>query len=278
MLESCLYEGTVTHHRLQPIDHRFEYRVMMVFLVLDGAKAGSSPHRLISSRRWSWIGFRREDHLGDPGQPLDESVRDLVESETGRRPQGPIGLLTQLRYIGFYFSPLNLYYCFDRTGNIEAVVAEVNNTPWGEQCAYVLWDGNRVDERSKERETAIGFRASHRHPKSMHVSPFMPMEMDYLWHLQRAGDRLAARIVNLQRDQPRFTAAIALRRRQLTQRELHRALFRYPLMTFKIFGAIYWQALRLWWKRCPTYQHPAKKNGEPQTRPASTARSLSRSV
>ena len=48
--------------------------------------------------------------------PLDEGVRNLVEQRTGIRPQGPIRLLTQLRHFGYYFSPLNLFYCFDATG------------------------------------------------------------------------------------------------------------------------------------------------------------------
>lgn len=278
MLESCIYEGTVIHHRRMPIKHRFEYRVMMVFLMLEGTTANARPHHLIPARRWGSFGFRREDHLGDPQEKLEESVRDVVEKQTGTRPDGPIGLLTQLRYFGFYFSPLNLYYCFDRTGSVHTVVAEVNNTPWGEQIAYVLWEGNRLANRGKYGESECEYSASYRHPKSMHVSPFMPMEMDYLWQLNRSTDRLYASIVNLQDEEPKFGASISLRRRPLTERELYRALLRYPLMTFKILGAIYWQALRLWWKQCPTYQHPAKKNGEPQPRPTSTARSLTRSA
>ena len=76
--------------------------------------------------------------------PLATSVRDLVESETGNRPQGSIRVLTQLRYWGYYFSPLNLFYCFDTEGEtVEAIVAEVSNTPWGERHCYVLWEGNR---------------------------------------------------------------------------------------------------------------------------------------
>ena len=102
---------------------------------------------------------------------------DLVEERTGWRPVGPIRLLTLLRNWGYYFSPLSLYYCFDRAGQtVDAVVAEVSNTPWRERHWYVLWQGNRIGEPSQLR---------FRHPKGFHVSPFMDMDMQYEWHLTR---------------------------------------------------------------------------------------------
>ena len=101
--------------------------------------------------------------------PLADAVRNLVEERTGWRPVGPIRLLTLLRNWGYYFCPLCLYYCFDRSGQtVDAVVAEVSNTPWHERHWYVLWQGNRIGEPSQLR---------FRHPKGFHVSPFMDMDM-----------------------------------------------------------------------------------------------------
>ena len=34
-------------------------------------------------------------------------------SVTGRRPSGPIRVLTHLRYFGYIFNPVTFYYCFD---------------------------------------------------------------------------------------------------------------------------------------------------------------------
>ena len=137
--------------------------------------------------RFSPASFRRTDHLGDPQVPLADAVRNLVEERTGWRPVGPIRLLTLLRNWGYYFCPLCLYYCFDRSGQtVDAVVAEVSNTPWHERHWYVLWQGNRIGEPSQLR---------FRHPKGFHVSPFMDMDMQYEWHLARTrgtierGDR-----------------------------------------------------------------------------------------
>ncbi len=82
--------------------------------------------------------------MGDPGRPLDECARGAVEEATGARPSGPVRLLTGLRYFGHSFNPVSFYYCFDEGGKrVDAVVAEVENIPWGERHPYVLARGER---------------------------------------------------------------------------------------------------------------------------------------
>ena len=87
--------------------------------------------------------FRRSDYLGDPAVPLADAVRALVAERLGSAPQGPIRLLTHLRTFGHCFNPVSFYYCFAADGErLEAIVAEVTNTPWGERHAYVLPRGD----------------------------------------------------------------------------------------------------------------------------------------
>jgi len=212
-------------------------------------------------RRWLWSSHRpalarfcRSDHFGDPSIPLDEAVRELVASETGKRPEGPIRLLTQLRYFGYVFNPVSFYYCFNEdSGEVETIVAEVNNTPWGERHCYVL---------PQSKNQGCGGRHHHRPAKEMHVSPFMPMDTDYDWRFNRPEDLLTVHMENSRQGGKIFDATLVLQRKEVTAGSLAWVLLSFPMMTMKIIGAIYWQALKLWAKGVPVQDHPAKRSPE----------------
>jgi DUF1365 family protein len=203
---------------------------------------------LLYGASFSLASFRRQDHFGDPRQPLDAAVRELAERRTGMRLEGPIRLLTNLRQFGYYFSPLNLFYCFDREDTrVEAVVAEVTNTPWLQRHCYVLWEGNR---------TGPPGRLEFRHPKTFHVSPFLDMDFEYRWRLSLPGKRLKVYLADYRGDDRVFDAGLVLGRRPLTRLEMLRSVLRHPLMCARIVLGIHCQALRLWRKGCPFYAHP----------------------
>lgn len=208
---------------------------------------------LWSTRRPALAWFRRADYLGDPAVPLDTAVRDLVQRETGRRPVGPIGLLTHLRYAGYCFNPVTFYYCYDECGgSVTDIVAEITNTPWKERHAYVL-----------AREADLGRGATHRYcfDKRFHVSPFIGMAIRYDWRFSTPGETLAVHMRDLAGDEQVFDATLALERRPVTGLNLARTLATFPAMTLKVIVAIYWQALRLALKRAPFHAHPAKYAG-----------------
>jgi hypothetical protein len=247
-MHSCLYLGYLQHRRLTPVEHAFRYGLYLAYLDLDELPDLLACGYGLSRARFSAASFLRRDHFGDPQVPLPEAVREIVAQQTGSRPTGPIRLLTLLRNWGHYFCPLSLYYCFDPTGQtVDTVVAEVSNNPWHERHLYVLGSGNRIDGAPEFR---------FHHPKSFHVSPFMGMDMDYDWRLVEPRPTLTATIVNMRGDERLFEASLVLHRRELGRGTMFRTLLQHPWMTARVVQAIYWQALRLWWKKCPYYPHP----------------------
>lgn len=229
-MNSALYTGVVAHRRRTPVEHAFRKRLFLMYLDLD-----ELPQALAGVPR-ALARFRRADYLGDPGVPLDVAVRDLVQERLGIRPTGPVRMLAHLRYFGHCFNPVAFYWCFAEDGEtVEAVVAEVTSTPWGERCAYVTAGGGTHDVVLESR-----------HAKAMHVSPFMPMEMTYRWRVATPGDRLTVSIENHDAGGAVvFAAHLALARRELSRGALMRTVARHPAMTLQVLAGIYGQALRL---------------------------------
>lgn len=250
---SAIYEGVVTHHRHAPHDHAFTYRMAQLYLDLDEVDRVFEGRWLWSVGRRNVAEFRRSDYFGDPASPLADAVRDRAAEVLGHRPAGPVRLLTHLRYTGIAFNPVSFYYCYAADGTtLECVLAEITNTPWRERHSYVLpvdaTEGHVID-------TAFD--------KVFHVSPFMPMERGYRWRFTAPGETLSVHMDVLRDGLREFDAHLALRRRALTGASLARVLWRYPLMTAKVVGAIHFEALRLWLKRNPVYDHPMKQGSRP---------------
>jgi DUF1365 family protein len=243
----------VRHRRHGPPSDELRYPLFMTYLDLDELPECFDGRWLWSARRAAPAWFRRADYLGDPRTPLDEAVRELVRERTGTRPDGPIRLLTHLRYFGHCFNPVSFYYCYDAAGeHLTAVVAHVTNTPWGERHAYVL----PVTPALEDGSTAIVQGHS---PKQLHVSPLMGMDHTYAWRVSEPSQRLSVHIESHAPDGERvFDATLSLARRELSGHQLARVLVRYPFLTLRILARIYTHALRLRLRGARWYPHPRR--------------------
>jgi uncharacterized protein len=233
---SCIYEGTIRHRRRDP-DRSFEHPIAMFYL--DLAELPRLLGGRLLARRPGALRFRRRDYLGSASVPLDEAVRASVLDAIGIRPDGPIRMLTQLRSFGHCFNPVSFYYCLDRAGErVEATVAEVTNTPWGERYAYVI--PGRAGELDKR----------------LHVSPFQAMAQRYSVRAGMPDARLDVHIESRRDGAVTFDATLALSRVELTGPSAARVACRYPLASARVLALIYAQALRFKLAGATVYRHP----------------------
>lgn len=259
----ALYVGTVRHRRFRPKAHAFTYPLFMVLLDVDRIPEACRVSPFLSYGRWNWASYREEDHLGDPARPLRERLQADAEAKGFAFPDGPVHLLTHLRYLGYGFNPVSYIYAHDRQGRLALVGAEVTNTPWKERHLYWM-----AADRGTQTPLGLAFDV----PKAFHVSPFMPMDLRYRWAFNRPGERLRVHIAEFDCLDLILDASLDLRQESWTSRNLVRTLLRFPWMTLKVIAAIHWEALWLWIKRVPVYTHPGRSGAAPPSSSGSSSR------
>lgn len=244
-IASAIYAGHVAHTRITPTRHAFRYRVFSLLLDIDEIDNIAAHSRVFAHNRRGILSFRDGDH-GD-GRPLRAWLGATLQG-AGIEADGPVSVLCYPRLFGFVFNPLSVWFCHHRSGALAAIVYEVHNVQ-GERYSYVL---------PAQGQAGV---VAHECSKSFYVSPFLSMDCEYSFRIKPPGEDVLIEIHESEHGKPVLLATFSGERRSLTDRSLLLALFRYPLMTLKIFGAIHFEALRLWIKRVPYYAHsrPAVK-------------------
>jgi DUF1365 family protein len=250
MSASAIYEGTIRHRRFETRANEFEHKVTFAYVDLDELP------RLLGGRLLrrgpGLVRLRRRDLLGGDAArpvPVADAVRALIADRTGApAPTGPVRVLTHPRVLGTCFNPVSFYYCFSEAEELEAVVAEVTNTPWGERHAYVL------------RREGAGPVLGGEHDKALHVSPFMDMEQRYRWKVPAPGETLSVHIGNERPSgQKTFDATLSMQRKPFTRGVLNRMVARYPAGSLRFIALIYGHALGLKLKGVSVHPHPKAK-------------------
>lgn len=242
-MHSAIYSGWVRHKRRTPVSHVFQYPLALFYIDLDEWSELTARFGL-GKKGWLPLSLCRKDYMHPSELPLKQAVLDQVEAALKLRPNGPVRLLTQPRFFGFCFNPVSFYYCFDHCENLQAIVADITNTPWNERYSYIL---PVTDSRQQH---LYSFK------KDFHVSPFMPMNQQYEWRFDSPGNKLLVHMENRQDQNKVFSATLSLKHHPLTKKTIRSTFMRFPLQTYRVVWGIYWHALRLKLKRVPFYSHP----------------------
>jgi hypothetical protein len=235
---AALYFGEVMHARLQPMGHRFSYRVMSLLIDLDRLDAADRQTPLFGVNRAALYSFNESDHGARDGSSLRGYAQRCATRHGIDLSGGHVRLLCYPRLFGYTFNPLSVYFCYRAGGELALMIYEVRNTI-GDIHAYVLplAAGEVSDAGVRQQQD-----------KLFYVSPFVEMAMRYHFRVSPPAERVKLRILETGREGPLLAATFNGRRRDLTTSALLRSLFSLPLVTFKIVAAIHWEAVRLWLK------------------------------
>jgi DUF1365 family protein len=242
---SAIYTGSVVHTRLRPVRHRLRYRMLALLIDLDELPQLARGLTLFSAERFNLFSFRERDHLDGSGTNLRMQVERLL-TEAGIVPDGgAIRLLAMPRVLGAAFNPLSVFFCYGASGNIRALIYEVNNT-FGQRHSYLIpVDNNPVGTLHQ------------RCAKHFYVSPFMDMAMQYHFRVALPAGRIAIAIEVRDAAGAVLSACFAGERRDLTDANLVRGFLRNPLPAAHVLGGIHWEALKLWRKGMRVRPRPA---------------------
>lgn len=254
-INSCLYKARVMHHRLEPKKHSFHYNVFMFYLNLDEIDTLSDRLRWMSRNKFNLFNFRDRDHLQLPKENPDTS-KNVRQHITQYLKQNGVDigtcrimLLTNLCTLGYQFNPVSFYFCYNDREEVICSVVEVCNT-FLEMKPYFLGMDKRNGEHFHLNTT-----------KYFYVSPFIDMDTNFDFNLDIPGEKLNIRIDDFKHDGSRFfISTLSGNKVALTDGNLLRYFFSFPLITLQVIGLIHWQALKLWLKKLPFHKKGANKH------------------
>jgi hypothetical protein len=245
--QSSIYLGNVVHRRFLPKHHQFKYTLYMLALDVADIENTKQSKGVFGFSWYHPLRFCEKDYLKSEPLLLSQRIRKKVIQLGGYQDISKVIMLVHVRCFGIYFSPVNFYFCYDKDDNCSQMLAEVSNTPWNERHYYLI---DLVADKSNVQQSKKVFQ----------VSPFMDLNMAYLWRVKppsKSHQKLFVSIENKRLvdgqivPEKFFDVKLALKKQPFTNAALYRLWMQLPLMTVKVVFGIYWQALKIFIKRIP---------------------------
>ena len=232
-MNSCIYNGVVTHTRFKPVKHFLKYNTFSLLIDLDEIKDLDQKNIIFSYNKFNIFSFYNKDHGDRDGKSLKDWVYDKLRIFKINSNINKIKLLCYPRIFGYVFNPLSIFYCYENN-SLKAIFYEVKNT-FNEQHTYVFETNNsdRIEQSCK---------------KKFYVSPFMDMQTNYDFILVKPNEKLSVFIKQTDKEGIVLTATQNGERKNFNLKQLILNFLTYPLMTIKIISSIHFEALLLWKK------------------------------
>lgn len=232
---SKIYTGKVIHKRFKPKEHYFKYNVFSLLIDLNELEEINKYIKFFSYNKFNIISFYDKDHGDRDGSSIKLWVKKNLRNIGIMTEDISIKLLCYPRIFGYVFNPLSTYFIYNKHSKLISIFYEVKNT-FGEQHTYIF--------KAKDEKTI-----HNKCKKKFYVSPFIEMDCEYHFKTLNPREQLSVVINQNDKDGKLLFASQDGISKDFNNKNLIFSYLTHPLMTFKIIGAIHYEAFKLWAKR-----------------------------
>ena len=232
---SKIYTGKVIHKRFKPKEHYFKYNVFSLLIDLNELEEINKYIKFFSYNKFNIISFYDKDHGDRDGSSIKLWVKKNLRNIGIMTEDISIKLLCYPRIFGYVFNPLSTYFIYNKHSELISIFYEVKNT-FGEQHTYIF---KARDEKTVQNKCK----------KKFYVSPFIEMDCEYHFKTLNPREQLSVVINQNDKDGKLLFASQDGISKDFNNKNLILSYLTHPLMTFKIIGAIHYEAFKLWAKR-----------------------------
>lgn len=249
-MNSALFKAKTFHQRFTPKKHKFSYKLLYLLLDLDEAYELGKKLKYLGVNSSNVYSFYERDHVLKGQRTLKESVFFQVKQKYPDFKITSIRLLTHMRTFGFIFNPVCYYFVLG-TNNEALILIEVMNT-YHEHKNY-LSDVFRCEKNTFEHTQIFD--------KNFYVSPYSSSlgKMEYIFKCNLEGDIYIA-VKNYENNITNVYADIKGRPISLNNKNLFHSIFSYPFLTLRVWLAIHFHALILFFKGIKFYKKAEEIN------------------